>query len=168
VRSKFGIVPLVGVLAVWLVFVVLLIASPLTLAEVWLWIGDLPVAARGLVTLVFLPWVLALAAWFSQLDDWLRIAAVAGLAVVSIVAFLPRRSPSPAAEELAAGSGAGQSTDPAAEVPPPATHGDASLAGPGAVPRPLDHPVDTGRGPDVPPGEPDGADDRRDPGTTGL
>jgi hypothetical protein len=74
----------------WAALVVLAIASPDTLRDIWSWVRDLPAYLEVLVWIAFLPWLIGLGVWQADLDAWLRWLIIALLAVGWSIAALPR------------------------------------------------------------------------------
>ena len=79
------------VVVLWLALGMALIADPMGLVDLWSAIEGAWLPVRAMVWLFFLPWVLALWAWQSDWTLWLRLAAMGGLALVTVTAFYPRR-----------------------------------------------------------------------------
>jgi hypothetical protein len=67
--------------ATWVAFGVLAVASSDTLSDLWAWVRGLPLVAEVVLWVLTLPWMLALAVWENPWDEWLRrllVASVAG------------------------------------------------------------------------------------------
>jgi hypothetical protein len=76
--------------AVWSVFVTLLVTSPETLADVYDWLRGLAIVWEILMWIVLLPWALAYVVWESSWDHWLRVTIVVLLALVHLSMSQPR------------------------------------------------------------------------------
>jgi hypothetical protein len=81
--------------ALWLAFAVALVASRSSLDATWRGVGALPFPVKGVVCLLTLPVMVALAVWEGawRTRSWpviVRLLVVAGLALVTLNAFLPR------------------------------------------------------------------------------
>jgi hypothetical protein len=81
--------------ALWLAFATALVASRSSLDATWRGVGALPLPVKGLVWLLTLPLVVALAVWEGawRTRSWpviVRLLVVAGLAVATLNAFFPR------------------------------------------------------------------------------
>ena len=74
----------------WSAFATLLIASPPTLADVWRWLTELPLALEILMWIAILPWALALAVWQSSWDKWLQLLVIALLGAFWTAISAPR------------------------------------------------------------------------------
>jgi len=74
----------------WAGFAYALVASQGSLDATWAWIGELPLIVQVVVWLLFLPVVAALWVWETGWPLVARLAVVAGLAIATIYAFLPR------------------------------------------------------------------------------
>jgi len=74
----------------WAALVILAIAAPDTLWDIWYWVRDLPAYLEVLVWIAFLPWLIGLGVWQADLDAWLRWLIIALLAVGWSIASLPR------------------------------------------------------------------------------
>ena len=84
---------LAGVVIGWALFAVTAFTNPEALDELWVWVGDLPIAGQIVAWTVGLPWMLGIvilqqSAW----TDLARIASIATVAILSFIAFLPSRS----------------------------------------------------------------------------
>jgi len=79
--------------SLWLAFAAALLLSPPTLDGVWAWLRGLPLVVQVLVWLLLLPVVAGLWIWHQEWALVLRLLLIAGLAVATIVAFSPWRSP---------------------------------------------------------------------------
>lgn len=67
---------------VWLIFFGLMIFSPDTLTDIWVWVQDRSDALQVILWLLTLPYMLALAIWESDWQAWLRIVLVVAIAIV--------------------------------------------------------------------------------------
>ena len=76
--------------AVWSVFVTLLVVSQETLADVYEWLTGLAIAWEILMWIALLPWALAYVVWESSWEQWLRVLAVALIALAHLGASAPR------------------------------------------------------------------------------
>lgn len=77
--------------ASWLAFATLLVRAPATLDGAWRSVRALPYGIEVVAWVLFLPWMLALAAW--ERRGWpqlLRAVAVVCVAGAWIVVFFPR------------------------------------------------------------------------------
>ena len=77
------------VVAMWLASGIALAADPGGLDDVWGTIQGLWPPLRVAVWLFFPPWMLAFWAWRADWSLWLRLAAVIGLAAVTLAALVP-------------------------------------------------------------------------------
>lgn len=75
----------------WLIFLVVLVVEPERLDAVWTWFRDLPVIAQVAGWVLLLPLVLGLAIWQAPWALWIRVTAIAVLAVANIAVFSPRQ-----------------------------------------------------------------------------
>jgi hypothetical protein len=75
----------------WGVFIALAFSSPETLNEVWRWAGDLWWPLQIGVWILFLPWMVGLWVWQTDLSFGVRMAIVAVLAVGWSAASFPRK-----------------------------------------------------------------------------
>jgi hypothetical protein len=80
-----------AVVILWLTFGVALAAMPAALDSLWAAIRGLWSPLQTLVWLLFLPWILGLWAWQAAWPVALRLLLIAGLAVATAGAFVPRR-----------------------------------------------------------------------------
>jgi hypothetical protein len=81
--------------ALWLAFAVALVASRSSLDATWRGVGALPLPIRGFVWLLTLPVMVGLGVWDGawRTRSWpviVRLLVVAGLALATLNAFLPR------------------------------------------------------------------------------
>jgi hypothetical protein len=79
----------------WLAFAVALVAWRSSLDATWRGVGALPLPVKGVVWLLTLPVMVALAVWEGawRTRSWpviVRLLVAAGLALVTLNAFLPR------------------------------------------------------------------------------
>ena len=74
----------------WSAFSTLLIVSPETLAAVWRWLTELPLALEILMWIAILPWALALAVWQSSWEEWVRLLLIALLGAFWTMVSAPR------------------------------------------------------------------------------
>jgi hypothetical protein len=81
----------VVVLVLWCAFGAALAVQPDGLRELWGADAVLWMPVRAVVWLLFLPWLLGLWAWQSDLTLWLRLVALGGLAAATVAAFYPRK-----------------------------------------------------------------------------
>ena len=90
-RAGFGAYAwFVGMVASWIAFAVLAVASPETLNDLWGWVRGVPLAAEILLWALMLPWMLALAIWESSWEEWLRILLVVSVAGAWSLVSIPR------------------------------------------------------------------------------
>ena len=81
--------------ALWLRFAVALVASRSSLGATWRGVGALPLPVKGVVWLPTLPLMVGLGIWEGawRTRSWpvvVRLLVVAGLALATLNAFLPR------------------------------------------------------------------------------
>lgn len=76
-REVEGVVWFTLMVGMWSAFSTLLIASPATLADIWEWLTELPLALEIVMWIVLLPWALALAVWQSSWAEWLSLLVIA-------------------------------------------------------------------------------------------
>ena len=81
--------------ALWLAFAVALVASRSSLDATWRGVGALPLPVKGVVWLLTLPLMIGLGIWEGawRTRSWpvvVRLLVVAGLALATLNAFLPR------------------------------------------------------------------------------
>ena len=79
----------------WLAFAVLAVTSEDTLADIWDWVGGLPLVLEVLVWFLALPWMLALAVWESAWSDAARLLVVLAIATAWTLISIPRPSRKP-------------------------------------------------------------------------
>ncbi len=79
----------------WLAFAVLAVTSEDTLADIWDWVGGLPLVLEVLVWVLTLPWMLALAVWESAWSDAARLLVVVAIATAWTLMSIPRPSHKP-------------------------------------------------------------------------
>jgi hypothetical protein len=91
-RGRGGFVLMV---AGWVVFFGLLVASEPTLGELWHDVRDLSLVVEVVVWLLLFPFVLGLGVWDSGWDGWLRLLLVCCFAIGWSIAFWPRRKDVP-------------------------------------------------------------------------
>lgn len=89
-RELGGVAWFTLMVGMWSAFSTLLIASPETLRDVWSWLTGLPLAAEVVMWILLLPWALALAAWQSSWDEWIRLLIVALLGATWTASSKPR------------------------------------------------------------------------------
>ena len=75
----------------WLALAALAVASEDTLADIWHWVGDLPIVAEVLVWFLTLPWMLALAVWEGHWSDAARVLVVLGIASAWTLVSIPHK-----------------------------------------------------------------------------
>ncbi len=80
VRSAWLIVVIVG----WAIVGYLALGTAGGLDAAWTWVSDQSLFMQIAMWLFLLPWMGALWIWQTSLAEWLRIALIAGLAVLSI------------------------------------------------------------------------------------
>lgn len=80
-------------IVVWTAFLVLLLASPHTLADARSWVLDLPVWLQVIVWIVTLPVMIALMAWYTGWAQWLRVAIVVACVLWTLIGFFPKDRP---------------------------------------------------------------------------
>lgn len=90
--TVFGWVLLAVVVLVWTGFGIAMWAAPGVLVDIWEWVGGLSIAFKMVVWVLGLPWMLGLAIWQGAWPEMVRVALVAGLAVVSVWTFYPKRT----------------------------------------------------------------------------
>jgi hypothetical protein len=78
--------------ALWLSLAVALVAHEAAVDDAWRWIGTLPPPVLGLAWLVFLPTMAGLWVWTTDWPLALRLIVVAGLAVWNLLIFIPTRA----------------------------------------------------------------------------
>ncbi|HLF59923.1 MAG TPA: hypothetical protein VI980_01930 [Acidimicrobiia bacterium] len=80
------------VLLIWVGFGLAMWVAPDVLIDVWEWAGSLSMVLTVIVWVFGLPWMLGLAVWQSVMPELLRVALVAGLALVSVWTVQPKRT----------------------------------------------------------------------------
>lgn len=80
----------VAFVVLWGAFAVALVFAQGSLDAAWDWIRSLPLMIQLVVWLLFLPVVAGLWVWHTDWSLILRVAAVAGLAIVTLSMFLPK------------------------------------------------------------------------------
>jgi hypothetical protein len=75
----------------WAGFGIAMWAAPATLTDIWEWAGDLSMAFKVIVWVLGLPWMIGLAVLQAGWSESVRVALVAGLALVSVWTFYPNR-----------------------------------------------------------------------------
>jgi hypothetical protein len=90
-----SVVSFVVLAGLWFAFAVALVSSRSSLDATWRTVAALPLPLKGVVWLLTLPVMLGLALWEGarRTGKWplvLRLLLVAGLAVATLNAFLPR------------------------------------------------------------------------------
>lgn len=68
----------------WVFFLLVPIAVPGGLDGAWAWIGSQSVALQGAMWVFMLPWMLAVGVWQLALPAVVRIAAMVGIAVLTL------------------------------------------------------------------------------------
>jgi hypothetical protein len=79
----------------WAAFFALLLSSESTPGEAWRDLRELPLVVEALVWLALFPFVLAMAAWESSWETWLRLLLISSFALLWPTLFFPRRSQTP-------------------------------------------------------------------------
>ena len=79
-----------AIVALWSIFVTLLIVSPETVEDTYAWLTDLSIVWEILMWIVVPPWALAYLVWESSWDQWLRILVIALLACGHLIISAPR------------------------------------------------------------------------------
>jgi hypothetical protein len=79
-----------AMVAVWSVFVTLLVVSPETLADVYEWLTGLAIVWEILMWIALLPWALAYVVWESSWEQWLRVLVLIVIALAHLGASAPR------------------------------------------------------------------------------
>lgn len=79
------------VVAAWVAFGYFAIAAPGTLETAWEWTRAQHIIVQGVVWLLTLPWMIALAIWQSTWAVWLRATLVLGMAWAVVNMFLPQQ-----------------------------------------------------------------------------
>jgi hypothetical protein len=78
---------------IWIAFGAAIVMSQGSLDAVWAWLKDQHIVVQGLIWLLFLPATVGLWIWETGWPFLLRIVLVGGLAVWSILIFIPRAAP---------------------------------------------------------------------------
>jgi hypothetical protein len=81
-----------AMVALWTMFVTLLVVSPETLGDVYDWLTGLAIVWEILMWIVLLPWALAYLVWESSWEHWVRVLLVVLFAVVHLTVSAPRTS----------------------------------------------------------------------------
>lgn len=76
--------------AMWSVFVTLLVVSPEALDNAYEWLTGLPIVWEVIMWIVLLPWALAYLVWESSWDQWLRVLVVGLMAAAHLILSAPR------------------------------------------------------------------------------
>ena len=77
-------------LALWAVLAVSILIGPDSVTSFWAWSQALHPLLRGVVWVVFLPWMAALAMWESAWAVWVKVGAIAVVAWATTFAVSPR------------------------------------------------------------------------------
>ncbi len=75
----------------WVALIVLILVTPQTIDELWVWVRGLSWPLEVLVWVVFLPWMLGLAVWQTDWAEWLRWVIIAVLALGWTAASSPHK-----------------------------------------------------------------------------
>jgi len=78
------------VVILWVAFGAALVASVGSLDELWAWARDQPLIVQGIMWVVLLPWMAALAIWESSWVLWAKLASIAGIAWANLYMFFPK------------------------------------------------------------------------------
>jgi hypothetical protein len=76
----------------WVAFSVALIVTAGSLEAQWDWVRGQSIVVQGVMWVLLLPWMAALAIWEGSFALGARLAIVAGLAVVNLYLFFPKAS----------------------------------------------------------------------------
>lgn len=74
----------------WVGFGALLIVAAGSLGEMWSWVRGQSLIVQGVMWLLLLPWMAALAIWESTWDLWVRLAVIGGVALANLYLFFPK------------------------------------------------------------------------------
>lgn len=74
----------------WIAFGATLVAAAGSLDGLWSWVREQSLVVQGVMWVLLLPWMAALAIWESSWVLWLRLTAVGGIAGVNLYTFFPR------------------------------------------------------------------------------
>lgn len=74
----------------WVAFGAALVTSAGGLDELWTWVRDQSTLIQGVMWVLLLPWMVALAIWESSWVLWVKLTLIAGLAAATLYMFLPR------------------------------------------------------------------------------
>jgi ABC-type amino acid transport system permease subunit len=79
-----------AMVALWTIFLTLLVVSPETLDDTYDWLRGLPLLAEILMWIVLLPWALAHLVWESSWEQWVRVVVLVLLVTVHLAVSAPR------------------------------------------------------------------------------
>lgn len=80
----------VVVAILWVAFGAVLFASASSLDELWTWTRDQPILLQGVMWVLLLPWMAALAIWESTWLLWAKLVLITGIAWASLYMFFPK------------------------------------------------------------------------------
>lgn len=83
----------VAFVALWVAFLVALVANPAALDAAWHAIGSLPLIGQAVAWLLFLPLMAGLWTWATDWPLLVRVLLIAGIAGWNVLTFLPRHEP---------------------------------------------------------------------------
>ena len=75
---------------IWVAFGAALASRAGGLDELWTWVRDQSSLIQGVMWVLLLPWMAALAIWESSWVLWVKLTLIAGLAAATLYMFLPR------------------------------------------------------------------------------
>ena len=74
----------------WIAFLIVLVASPQALDDLWTAVTDLPLVLEGVAWVLGFPFLVGLAIWQASWAEALRLVAIAVLAIAYMYMFRPR------------------------------------------------------------------------------
>jgi hypothetical protein len=74
----------------WVAFGAVLVAAAGSLDGLWDWVRAQALVVQGVMWVLLLPWMAALAIWESSWVLWLRLTAIGGIAGLNLYTFFPR------------------------------------------------------------------------------
>jgi hypothetical protein len=80
-----------AMVALWSVFLTLLVVSPETLEDAYAWLRGLALVWEVLAWILLLPWALAYVVWETSWEQWARSAVLVLIASVHLCVSAPRR-----------------------------------------------------------------------------
>lgn len=89
-KSVMPIVWFALVAIIWFAFGVAILTWAGGFDELWTWVRDQSSLIQGVMWVLLLPWMAALAIWETSWVLWVKLISIAGLAAATLYMFLPR------------------------------------------------------------------------------